>query len=70
HYLADQLIPFMAIAGSSNKGTAAPLSTLGNSKILTSEITNHCLTNIFVVEKFLGKCFVVDEKNKLIQTTN
>lgn len=48
HYLADQLIPFMAIAG--------------KSKILTSEITDHCLTNIFVVEQFIGKCFGVDEE--------
>ncbi len=52
HYLADQLIPFMAIAGSG--------------KILTSEITGHCLTNIFVVEQFLGKCFDVDKEKKLI----
>lgn len=62
HYLADQLIPFMALIGSG--------SSNGGSKTLTSEITNHCRTNIFVVEKFLGKCFGVDEKNKLIQTTN
>ncbi len=54
HYLADQLIPFMAIAG--------------NSRILTSEITNHCLTNIFVVEKFLGNCFEVDKERKAVLT--
>ena len=54
HYLADQLIPFMAIAG--------------KSRILTSELTNHCLTNIFVVEQFLGKCFEVDREKKLIAT--
>ena len=39
HFLADQLVPFMALAGSS--------------RIIASEITNHCLTNIFVVEQFL-----------------
>ena len=54
HYLADQLIPFMAIAGSS--------------KILASEITNHCRTNVFVVEQFLGKSFDVDEAAKIIRT--
>ncbi|MBI2581200.1 RNA 3'-terminal phosphate cyclase [Candidatus Woesearchaeota archaeon] len=68
-YLADQLIPFMALAGNSNKGSSTPpLSTLG-SLIRASEITNHCLTNIFVVEQFLGKCFEVDEGRKLIRTT-
>ncbi|MBI2549782.1 RNA 3'-terminal phosphate cyclase [Candidatus Woesearchaeota archaeon] len=43
HFLADQLMPFMAL--------------VGNSKILASEVTPHCLTNIYVVEKFLGRCF-------------
>ncbi len=55
HYLADQLIPFMAIAGSS--------------KILTSEITNHCLTNIFVVEQFLRKCFEVDREKRTVKSS-
>ncbi len=53
HYLADQLIPFMAIAGG---------------KIQTSEITNHCLTNIFVVEQFLGKLFEVDKEKKTVKS--
>lgn len=55
-YLADQLVPFMAI--------------VGNSKILTSEITNHCLTNIFVVEQFLGKVFEIDSGKKVISAIN
>ena len=55
HYLADQLIPFMAVAG--------------KSKILASEITNHCLTNIFTVEQFLGKMFEVNKDKKIIATT-
>lgn len=54
HYMADQLIPFMAIAG--------------NSKILTSEVTNHCLTNIFVVEQFFGKRFEVDKEKKTVKS--
>ncbi len=54
HYLADQLVTFMALAG--------------NSKILASEITNHCLTNIFVVEQFLGKVFEVDMEKKIVKS--
>ncbi|MBI2141797.1 RNA 3'-terminal phosphate cyclase [Candidatus Woesearchaeota archaeon] len=54
HYLADQLIPFMAIAG--------------NSRILTSEVTNHCLANMFVVEKFLGRCLEADKERKVVLT--
>ena len=54
HYLADQILPFMALTG--------------KSKIKTSEITNHCKTNIYVIEQFLGKTFEVDEKEKIIQT--
>ncbi|MBI2143189.1 RNA 3'-terminal phosphate cyclase [Candidatus Woesearchaeota archaeon] len=53
-YLADQLIPFMAITG--------------NGKIITSEITNHCLTNIFVVERFLGKIFEADNEKKIVKS--
>jgi len=50
-YLADQLIPLLAIA---------------RGKILASEITNHCLTNIFVVEQFIGKRFEVDKEKRVI----
>ncbi len=50
-HLADQMIPFLALAcGSMN----------------VSELTPHCLTNIYSVEKFLGKCFSVDEKARMI----
>lgn len=52
-YLADQLIPLMALAGG---------------KILASEITNHCITNIFVVEQFIGKCFSIDSEKRIIST--
>ncbi len=50
-HLADQLIPFLALAGGSMK---------------VSEITPHCLTNIYSVEKFLGGCFEVDEPARMI----
>jgi RNA 3'-terminal phosphate cyclase (ATP) len=51
-YLADQLIPYMALSP-------------GDSKVLTCEITSHATTNIWVVEKLTGKKFTV-EKNKMI----
>jgi RNA 3'-terminal phosphate cyclase (ATP) len=46
-HLADQLIPFMALA-------------VGRSSFTTSEITLHLLTNIRVVEQFLPVKFEVD----------
>ncbi len=45
-HLADNLIPFLALI----KG-----------KIKTSEITDHTSTNIYAVEKFLGKTFEIEE---------
>jgi RNA 3'-terminal phosphate cyclase (GTP) len=53
-YLADQILPFMAL--------------VGKSKIKVSQITNHCKTNIYVIEKFLGKIFEIDEKERIIST--
>ncbi len=53
-YLADNLIPFLAIFGGSFKA---------------SKITNHLLTNVYVVEKFLGEGIVrVDRENRLIES--
>ena len=53
-HLADQLLPFMAL--------------IGSSKIKVSEITNHCRTNLYTIEQFMGKIFEVDEDNKSIST--
>lgn len=53
-HLADQILPFMAL--------------IVNSKIKVSGITNHCKTNIYTIEQFMGKVFEVDEENKLIST--
>jgi len=39
-YLADQILPYIALAK-------------GKSTITVSEITNHCKTNIWVIEKFI-----------------
>jgi RNA 3'-terminal phosphate cyclase (GTP) len=55
-HLADQILKFMALAG--------------NSKIKSSEITNHTKTNIYAIEKFLGKTFEINEKNNVISTLN
>ncbi|WP_367884678.1 RNA 3'-terminal phosphate cyclase [Thermococcus sp. JCM 11816] len=43
-FLGDQLIPFLAFAGG---------------EVGVSEITNHLVTNVWVVEKFFGKVFEV-----------
>jgi RNA 3'-terminal phosphate cyclase (ATP) len=45
-YMGDQLIPYMALAGSSC--------------IKTAELTKHALTNIHITEKFVDKKFHVD----------
>lgn len=50
--LADQILPFMALTK--------------DSKIKVSEITNHCKTNIYVIEQFLGKIFEINEEEKII----
>ncbi len=53
HRMADQLIPYIAFAGG---------------KFKTSRISKHLKTNIWVVEKFLGKKFKIDSKNKIVST--
>ena len=50
-HLADQILPYMALI---------------SGKIKTSEITNHCRTNIYTIHQFLGEVFKVDEINKII----
>lgn len=50
-HLADQILPFLALAP-------------GKSQITVSEITNHCRTNMWVIEKFLSGKFEI--KNSLI----
>lgn len=50
-HLADNLLPFMSICGG---------------KIKTSKITDHILSNIYVIEKFLNIKFEVDEESKVI----
>ena len=50
-HLVDQLLPFLALTGG---------------KIKTSEITNHAKTNVYTIEKFLGKVFEINEKENII----
>jgi len=50
-YLADQILVFMALSP-------------GKSEVTVSEITNHCKTNIWVIEKFLEGKFKI-EGNKI-----
>ena len=47
-HLADQILPYMALAQ-------------GKSKVTVSEVTNHCKTNIWVIEKFLDGEFEIKE---------
>ncbi|NJF25294.1 RNA 3'-terminal phosphate cyclase [Thermococcus sp. Bubb.Bath] len=44
-FLGDQLVPFLAFAGG---------------EVGVSEVTNHLLTNVWVVERFFGKVFEVE----------
>ncbi|MAG91473.1 RNA 3'-phosphate cyclase [Candidatus Woesearchaeota archaeon] len=50
-HLADQLMPFLALTGGS---------------VRVSEITNHCKTNIYTIQQFLGEIFKIDDKEKII----
>lgn len=52
-FLADQLLLYMALAD-------------GLSQIKVEEITEHCLTNIHVIEKMLPVNFQIDKQNKII----
>ena len=50
-WMADQILPYLAFSG----GTVS-----------VAKITSHTLTNIWVIEQFLGKIFHVNEKQKRI----
>ena len=45
-HMADQILPYMALAG-------------GKSQVTVSEITEHCQTNMWVIEKFLDGKFEI-----------
>ena len=48
-HLADQILPYLALAP-------------GKSQVLVSEVTKHCETNIWVIEKFIKGKFDIDDK--------
>jgi len=52
-HMADQILPYIALA---NK----------KSRVAVSEITNHCKTNIWVIEKFLDGQFNINDENNII----
>ena len=47
-HLADQILPYLALAS-------------GKSQITVSEITNHCKTNIWTIEKFINGKFKIKD---------
>jgi len=51
-HMADQILLYMALAG--------------KSKVSVAEITNHCRTNMWVIEKFLPVKFEINEKERII----
>jgi RNA 3'-terminal phosphate cyclase (ATP) len=53
-HLADQILPFMALA----KGT---------SSFKVSKLSQHAKTNIWVIEKFLDRKFILEEKESVIE---
>jgi RNA 3'-phosphate cyclase len=53
-HAADQILPYMALAG-------------GASEVMVAGVTDHCRTNIWVIEQFLPVRFQVDEKAGLIR---
>jgi len=53
-HMLDQILPYMALAG---KG----------SRVLAEEVTSHAETNIWVIERFLGKKFSVSKRDDLVE---
>jgi len=52
-HAADQILPYMALAG-------------GRSQVRAAGVTDHCRTNIWVIEQFVPVKFDVDERSGLI----
>jgi len=53
-HMLDQILPYMALAE-------------GKSRVLAEELTSHAETNIWAIEKFVGKRFSVKEKKGLTE---
>lgn len=56
-HMLDQILPYMALAQ-------------GRSTALADEMTEHAKTNIWVIEKMLGKGFQIDQKERLTELTS
>ena len=56
-HLADQILPYLALAS-------------GKSQITVSETTNHCKTNIWVIEKFIEGKFKIKDNLILFHLTS
>ena len=52
-HMADQILPYMALAGEESRVTVAA-------------ITDHCRTNVWVLENFLPARFELDEQDRTI----
>ena len=52
-HMADQILPYMALCAE-------------DSQVKAARLTDHCRTNIWVIEKFLPVQFQADERSKLI----
>lgn len=53
-HMLDQILPYMALAE-------------GKSRILAGDVTSHARTNMWVIEKFVGRKFLAMEKNGLTE---
>jgi len=53
-HMTDQILPYMALAD-------------GASRILTDELSGHARTNIWVLEKFVGKRFIESKRDGLLE---
>ncbi|MCK4282707.1 MAG: RNA 3'-phosphate cyclase, partial [Candidatus Brocadiae bacterium] len=56
-HMADQILPYLALAG-------------GTSRVSVAGITEHCRTNIWVIEQFLPARFQADEQRGLISCSS
>lgn len=55
-HMLDQILPYMALAE-------------GNSRVLAEELTSHAETNVWVIEKFVGRRFSVTKKKGLTEVS-
>tara|TARA_Y100000034_G_scaffold40026_2_gene49314 strand:- start:8214 stop:9317 length:1104 start_codon:yes stop_codon:yes gene_type:complete len=59
-----------AVVDKNTTDNLLPYLALFQGQIKTSQLTNHTLTNIYIIEQFLGKTFNIDEQTNIITTKN